>query len=167
MSCGSYWQNCRLSQRQEAKSRHGLALRGNPKAGLCQTSPEFLRQSVAFALHRFFLRCVMRHGLLAGQPLVSYVVCVRHKDFTLRERNKDVELDAQMNPILSCTATNALSCITFSLGLETSCWSTTERPSFPRLDHPDFSTKPSTWNCSDGCHRCFRLRPKPPSPGYG
>ena len=33
------------------------------------------------------------------------------------------------------------------------------RPSFPRLDHPDFSTKLSIWNRSDGCHRCVRLRP--------
>ena len=30
----------------------------------------------------------------------SGVACARHKDFTLRERNKDVELDASMNAIL-------------------------------------------------------------------
>ena len=41
------------------------------------------------------------------------MVFVRHKDFTLRERHKRVELDAQMNPTLFHTATNNLYCTTF------------------------------------------------------
>ena len=41
-----------------------------------------------------------------------------------------------MNPILSRTTTNVL--FFFCLGLETSCCSTTERPSFQRLDHQIF-----------------------------
>ena len=53
----------------------------------------------------------MRRVLLAlGPLLVSYasssMVFVRYKDFTPRERNKCVELDARMNPTLSLSHYN-------------------------------------------------------------
>ena len=125
---------------------------------LLHVSPEFLGHSVAFALHRFFLKCVMLHGLLApGSFLVSYassaMVCVRPKDFTLWKRNKGVEWKI---PTLQL----------FRFVLETRYCFTTERPSFPRLDHPDFFAKTSVWNRSVGCHRCLRLRPQSPPPKY-
>ena len=86
---------------------------------LLHVSPESLDQSEDSLLHRFCPRCVMRHGLLApGWLLVfsasSAMVFVRRNDFMLRERNKDVELDARMNPILFQTTTNASSCTTSS-----------------------------------------------------
>ena len=106
----------------------------------------------------------MCHESRASRPrlaVVSYassaVDCVQHKDFTLREKNKDVELDAPMNPILSCTPTNALSCTTFSPWSGDKLLFYHGEASFPQLDHPDFSTTPSIWNCSYGWHRCLRL----------
>ena len=60
----------------------------------------------------------MIHVLLTlGTLLVSYassaMVFVRHKDFTLREKNKDVELDVRMNPTPSHIATSVLCYTTF------------------------------------------------------
>ena len=43
----------------------------------------------------------------------SAMVFVRHKDVTLRERHRCVELAAPMNPTLFHTATNVLCCTTF------------------------------------------------------
>ena len=48
--------------------------------------------------------------LVLGSPLVSYASSaadyVRHNDFTLKERNKRVELDVRMNPTLSLSHYN-------------------------------------------------------------
>ena len=96
-----------------------------------------------------------RSGLTVG---FLRILC-NDKDFTLRERNKYVELDARMNPTLSHYNECPLLYIFFCVGLEMSCCSTTESPSFPRLDHADSSKKPPVWNRSDGCHQCLRLRP--------
>ena len=116
---------------------------------LRHVSPETLAQSVDAALHRFCLKCVMRHGFLACASFA--VACVWQNDFTFRERNKDVELDARTNPVLFHKL--------FRLGLEARHNSVRERPSFPQLDFPDFSGKPSKWNSSNECHRCLRLCP--------
>ena len=53
-----------ISAGQETKGCHSLAPRRITKAGLCQNQllhvfPEFLGQSVAFALHRFCLKCAL------------------------------------------------------------------------------------------------------------
>ena len=96
------------------KSQNGTL--ANP---LLHVSPEPSEMLVDSSLHRFFyLTCVMRHERLApGWPLVYCtffaMVCVWHNDFILRVRNKDVELDVWMNPVLSHTTTTALSCTTF------------------------------------------------------
>ena len=109
---------------KKQKARHSLAPRRNPKAGLCQTScftclqnpwsGQSIPQCTDSASN---VSCVTGLSSRADcwfptHPLA--MVCVRHKDFKLRDRNKCVELDAWMNPILSRTTTNALFCATFS-----------------------------------------------------
>ena len=98
-----------------------LPLRRTAKAGLCQSSVftcfqnAWASQSLS---HCTDSASTLRHVLLAlGSPLVSYassaMVFVRHKDFTLRERHRCVELDARMNPTPSHSTTNVLCCTTF------------------------------------------------------
>ena len=91
------------------------------KAGLCQSSVFTCFQN-AWASQSLSpctdSASTLRHVLRAlGSPLVSYasseIVFVPHKDFTLRERHRCVELDARVNPTPSHSTTNDLCCTAF------------------------------------------------------
>ena len=72
---------------------------------------------VALRVSRFRMAQILPQMKLASRALSgsyasSAMDSVRHKDFTLRKRNKRVELDAQMNLTLSHTTTNVPCCKT-------------------------------------------------------
>ena len=86
------------------------------------------------------------------------------KDFTLKERNKRVELDALMNPTLSLITVGCPdepdSLPHYSEGsllynvltsVSEHCASA-EKPSSLRLDHPHVPTKPPVWDGGDEFH---------------
>ena len=66
------------------------------------------------------------------------MVFVRQKDFTLKEGHRCEKLDARIDPTLSHTTTSVLCTTFFASVWGQTTGATTERPSFPRLDHPDF-----------------------------
>ena len=79
-------------------------------------------------------------------------LCTAHRFHAEGEAQCLDELDSVFD-----TTKNAVQL--FGLSMVTIYCATTERPSFSRLDHPGFSTKPPTGNRTDGCHRCHRPRP--------
>ena len=61
--------------------------------------------------HMKLASCASRPGLTVVVFYASFAMdFVRHIDFTLRERHRCVEFVARMNPTLSHTTTNVLSC---------------------------------------------------------
>ena len=98
----------------------------NSRFRIAQNMPQISRASRA-----------SRSNITFGPYACSAMVCVRHKDSTLREKHRGVELCVQINPTLSLQRISSTVQL-FCLGLETNYCASTKKQSFPRLESQVF-----------------------------